>query len=59
MSKLYIAADHAGFALKHALVEHLGTLGYDIVDMGPSTLSPDDDYPDFVTPLANRIPDQP
>jgi len=59
MSKLYIAADHAGFALKHALVEHLGVLGYDIVDMGPATFDPDDDYPDFVTPLTKRVVSEP
>lgn len=55
MSKLFIASDHAGFALKQALIEHLGTLGYDLTDIGPSALNPDDDYPDFVTPLAKRV----
>ena len=59
LSKLYIAADHAGFALKRALVEHLGVLGYDIVDMGPATFDPDDDYPDFVTPLTKRVVSEP
>ena len=52
MSKLFIASDHAGFALKGALVEHIQTLGYDIEDIGAFSFNPEDDYPDFVTPLA-------
>ena len=55
MSKLFIASDHAGFALKGALVEHIQTLGYDIEDIGAFSFNPEDDYPDFVTPLAKRV----
>lgn len=55
MSKVYFASDHAGFALKQALIEHIRTLGYDIVDMGATTLDPEDDYPDFMTPLAQKV----
>ncbi len=56
--KIFIAADHAGFALKSALIEHIRTLGYDIEDMGPSSLAPEDDYPDYMTPLAKRVADE-
>lgn len=59
MPKLFIASDHAGYVLKNALVEHLGTLGYDIEDLGAHTLDPEDDYPDFVTPLAKRVAGEP
>lgn len=55
MPKIFIASDHAGFALKTALVEHVRTLGYDVEDMGASTLNPEDDYPDFMMPLAQRV----
>lgn len=58
MPKLYIAADHAGFALKNALVEHLTTLRYEVEDMGAHTLDHEDDYPDFVIPLAKRVADE-
>ncbi len=58
MSKLFITADHAGFALKNALVEHLRTQGHDVEDLGAHTLDPDDDYPDFVTPLAKCVADE-
>ncbi len=59
MPKVYLAADHAGFALKTALIKHLDTLGYAIEDMGALSLNPDDDYPDFITPLAERVAAEP
>lgn len=55
MQKVYLAADHAGFDLKNALVEHLKVLGYTVEDMGAATLDENDDYPDFITPLAKRV----
>ncbi len=55
MSKLFLGSDHAGFALKNAMTEHLRTAGYDVEDLGAHTLTPDDDYPDFVTPFAERV----
>jgi len=55
MSKVYFAADHAGYALKEALIEHVRTLGYDVEDMGAHTLEPEDDYPDYMTPLAEKV----
>jgi ribose 5-phosphate isomerase B len=55
MSNIFIACDHAGFALKNALIKHLGTLGYDVQDMGSAMFNLEDDYPDFVTPLAERV----
>lgn len=53
--KLLIAADHAGFALKNALAEHLRTLGYDVEDLGAHELNPADDYPDYALVLAQKI----
>jgi ribose 5-phosphate isomerase B len=53
--KILIASDHAGFALKNALIEHIRTLGYDIEDMGAHTLDPEDDYPDVMTLLARKV----
>lgn len=60
MATIYIASDHAGFALKQALVEHVGTmLGHTVVDMGAETLDAEDDYPDFITPLARKVAVEP
>ena len=30
-------------------------LGYTVEDLGAHTLDPEDDYPDFMTPLAKRV----
>lgn len=58
MHKVYFAADHAGFALKNALIEHVRTRGYEVEDLGAYSLEPDDDYPEYVTPLARRVADE-
>lgn len=52
--KIYLAADHAGFEYKEVLKEYLPSLGlgYEVVDKGAFVLTPDDDYPDFVTLAA-------
>jgi ribose 5-phosphate isomerase B len=53
--KVYFAADHAGFNLKNALLEHVRTLGYDVEDVGAYELNSADDYPDHALALANKI----
>lgn len=58
MHNVYFAADHAGFALKNALMEHVRTLGYEVEDLGALVSDPEDDYPDFMTPLAKRVADE-
>lgn len=50
-----IATDHGGFSLKKELVARLRDAGHEIVDFGAHTLDPDDDYPDFVGPLAAAV----
>jgi ribose 5-phosphate isomerase B len=50
-----IATDHGGFSLKQDLLARLRAAGHDVVDFGADTLSPDDDYPDFVIPLARAV----
>lgn len=57
--KIYFAADHAGYDLKNALVAHAQTLGHEIEDLGAHTLEPEDDYPDFMTPCAERVAAEP
>jgi ribose 5-phosphate isomerase B len=50
-----IATDHGGFGLKEDLVARLRAAGHDVVDFGANVLNPDDDYPDFVIPLAQAV----
>jgi ribose 5-phosphate isomerase B len=52
---LGIATDHGGFALKQDLLARLRAAGHDVVDFGADKLNPDDDYPDFVIPLAQAV----
>ncbi|HEY4500943.1 MAG TPA: RpiB/LacA/LacB family sugar-phosphate isomerase [Candidatus Paceibacterota bacterium] len=56
--KIFIAADHAGFGLKNALAEHVRTLGYDVEDMGAFSNDSEDDYPDFMMPLARKVAEE-
>ncbi|MBN1441848.1 MAG: ribose 5-phosphate isomerase B [Planctomycetes bacterium] len=53
--KIAVAGDHAGFELKKVLVEHLRSLGHEVVDLGAHELDPLDDYPDFGARLASAI----
>jgi ribose 5-phosphate isomerase B len=50
-----IATDHGGFGLKEDLVARLHAAGHEVIDFGADKLSPDDDYPDFVVPLAQAV----
>ena len=47
-----IAADHGGFAMKEELVAWLSKQDYLINDRGAEKYISDDDYPDYVVPLA-------
>ena len=53
-TKILIASDHAGFALKEALEAELKSLGYAVDDLGPGS-DASTDYADFAHPLAERI----
>jgi ribose 5-phosphate isomerase B len=53
--RLGIATDHGGFGLKEDLLARLRAAGHDVVDFGATTLKSDDDYPDFVIPLALAV----
>ena len=53
--RIGIAADHGGFGLKEDLRGRLRAAGHDVVDFGANHLEPGDDYPDFVTRLAQAV----
>jgi ribose 5-phosphate isomerase B len=50
-----IATDHGGFGLKEQLLVRLRAAGHEVVDFGAHSLNPDDDYPDYVTPLGRAV----
>ena len=53
--KIYLGSDHAGFQLKEEIRHFLVAEGYDVADLGANRESRDDDYPDFVHPVAERV----
>jgi ribose 5-phosphate isomerase B len=53
--KVGIATDHGGFGLKEELAVQLRRSGHEVVDFGADKLKSDDDYPDYVTPLAKVV----
>ncbi len=52
-----LAADHGGLELKKFLSGKLEDAGYDVVDFGAAEYDADDDYPDYVVPLARAVAD--
>jgi len=50
-----IATDHGGYGLKEELVAQLRRAGHEVIDFGAHNLTSDDDYPDFVIPLAKAV----
>ena len=59
--KVFIASDHGGFELKKEILNHkeFNKLGIEFVDLGPSHLKEDDDYPDYAFTLTQEIKKQP
>jgi len=53
--KIGIASDHGGYDLKATLYPFLESLGHEVKDFGAFELNNQDDYPDFVIPLAKAI----
>lgn len=55
--KIYIGTDHTGYELKEMLEDYLPKLGlgYEVVDKGANSFNENDDYPDFVKPVAEAV----
>ena len=52
--RVYLGADHAGFELKQAIIEHLSAAGHEPVDCGAFDYDAEDDYPAFCIAAAER-----
>jgi ribose 5-phosphate isomerase B len=50
-----IAADHAGFDPKQALLKQLNESGYNVKDFGALEFDASDDYSDIIVPLAQAL----
>jgi ribose 5-phosphate isomerase B len=53
--RIGIAADHGGYDLKERMARMLREAGYEVIDFGDGQPTQDDDYPDFVVPLARAV----
>lgn len=53
--KIFISCDHAGFDAKSELKKYLENLGFSVEDLGNSVLDQNDDYPDFIVPVAKAV----
>jgi len=49
------ATDHGGYILKEPILEALRNSGHEVRVFGAYNLNPEDDYPDFVIPLARAV----
>lgn len=56
---IYIGSDHAGYELKEKLKIFLTELSYKVIDKGAFKLDSEDDYPDFVVPVAESVVQDP
>lgn len=63
MPRLFLAADHRGFTDKQRLLNLLGNSNvkeiYEIVDLGPETLKPEDDFNDAAINVARHVKNNP
>ena len=53
--RIGVAADHGGYELKEHLAGKLRAAGYEVIDFGDGLPTPEDDYPDYVVPLARAV----
>jgi ribose 5-phosphate isomerase B len=53
--RVHLGSDHAGFELKNHLVEYLTKAGHDVVDHGPASFDPADDYPPYCLRAAEAV----
>jgi ribose 5-phosphate isomerase B len=53
--KIYLGADHNGFAMKEKVFSYLAKHGYDVEDVGDTELDPNDDFPEFAQMAALKV----
>ena len=56
---IYLGSDHAGFAMKEEIRAYLAKHGFEVEDLGAFSLQEQDDYPDFILPVAKRVAEEP
>lgn len=55
MVKIYLGSDHAGFYLKEKIKKYFDEKKISYEDCGTFSYKKDDDYPDFIIPVARKV----
>lgn len=53
--RIHIATDHAGLEFSQTLQQHLADSGHEVIDHGPQSYDPLDDYPSFCIDAARAV----
>src|SRR6187431_635702 len=53
--RIHIATDHAGLEFSEDLQQHLRAAGHEVIDHGPTSYDPLDDYPSFCINAAHAV----
>ncbi|MFB2586039.1 ribose-5-phosphate isomerase [Herbiconiux liukaitaii] len=53
--RIHIGTDHAGLEFSRQINEHLTAQGHEVVDHGPESYDPIDDYPSFCINAAHAV----
>lgn len=53
--RIAVGTDHAGFALKSAVIGAIEADGHEVVDCGAYQVEPGDDYPDFAERVSLSV----
>ena len=57
--KIFLGSDHAGFVLKSKIIDYLKSKNFEVEDKGAFNLDLNDDYPDFIRPVAEAVSKDP
>ena len=52
---IFIGSDHAGYLLKEKIKDFLSKEQYEVEDLGPFDLEPEDDFPDYSKEVGHKI----
>ena len=55
--RIAIGGDHHGFEYKNMFAGSLRVRGFEVIDVGPNRLDPNDDYPDFALAVGRSVQD--
>jgi len=53
--RIHIATDHAGLDFSEQIQTHLRAAGHEVIDHGPTSYDPVDDYPSFCINAASAV----